>query len=234
MTESVPLLLKAATLIAVTAAAIWLTNMAWRWAWAGGWHLRHLPAEISHRRGIVHFEAGRYALAIRCFRRAAQWSPKVAATWAMLGQALHQAGRHPEALGPVRRALQLDPGLVSLWGTLGYSQLAIGANDEAVRSLETAMRTAPCFESALALAVARERIGAHADAEPACRRALELRPDDPDALLLLGHLLVKLSRPEEAHPIRAMLLAIAPDRAAKLEALLTGLVPPAGVSGGYQ
>ena len=153
----------------------------------------------------------------------------MAATWAMLGQALHQGDHHPEALEPLQRALQLDPGLVSLWGTLGYSQLATGATDQAVTSLEIAMQRAPCFESALALAVALQRKGELSEAEQACRRALALRRDDPDALLLLGQLLVKLSRPEEAHAVETTLLTIAADRAAELQALLKA-PPPAGAS----
>lgn len=127
--------------------------------------------------------------------------------------ALHRAGDLSGAETAYRAMLATDPADADALHLLGVVADARGEPAQAVELISQALRVrqSPRFHSNLGMALGH--LGRHEDAVAAYRRALDLRPDYPEALNNLGTSLDALNRPVEAVVAYRRALALRPDQA---------------------
>ena len=127
----------------------------------------------------------------------------VDAPWAddlnRLGVAYNALGRPDDARGQFRRALDVGP-TAEIWKNLGVIAVQAADLDEAVRAFREATREDPSYLPGWRLLGAALRPADTAGAIEAWRRAVDLAPDDVDALLDLTALLAEAGSPAEARP----------------------------------
>jgi tetratricopeptide (TPR) repeat protein len=134
-------------------------------------------------------------------RRAVQLQPKNAVAWDRLGVALQARGLvNNETEHAYRRAVELDPQFAVAYAHLGRALNKLGRRAEA----------APLYEQAATLAKDAPTLNLIADSlqaeqqwqnsEPILKRSLELDPRNPNALYMLGRMLVVFKRYQEAEP----------------------------------
>ena len=134
-------------------------------------------------------------------RRAVQLQPNNAVAWDRLGVALQARGLvNNETEHAYRRAVELDPQFAVAYAHLARALNKLGRRDEA----------APLYERAATLAKDTATLNLVADSlqaeqqwqnsEPILKRSLELDPRNPNALYLLGRMLVVFKRYQEAEP----------------------------------
>jgi|688.fasta_scaffold138369_3 Flp pilus assembly protein TadD len=128
--------------------------------------------------------------------------PRSAAVWSLLGVSASALGVHRDAVACQRRAASLDPEISVYWTKLaeaerrGGSKSGTGAVAEVYQA---AARQDPVNASAwLGSAEGFIREGEWQRAEDAARRAVALQSGSPRALRLLGYVLSRQGRNEEA------------------------------------
>ena len=115
------------------------------------------------------------------------------------GGLLGRMGRHAEAEQELRAAISADPGSVDAALHLGLSLLRRGRHADALQELERAQSLDPHRgDVAFHLGEAWYHGGQMERAQQNLMRASELAPDDPRAYKLLGRLLDRMGRTEEA------------------------------------
>jgi tetratricopeptide (TPR) repeat protein len=130
-----------------------------------------------------------------------------------LGDALMRAGRDEEAFRHLRAANARGPRADAL-RSLGALYLKHDRPDKALPELEQAVRLAPEeWEGWQLLALARRRESNWTEEAAALRRAVALRPDDPDLRLSLGEALLELGQLDAAEPELRSALAARPQSA---------------------
>ena len=145
--------------------------------------------------------AKRFADAEQFARRSIQIDPKNPVGWDRLGVALQARGlANSETEHSYRRAIELDPQFA-----VAYAHLARMLN-RANRGTEAA----PFYDKATELAKDPATLNLIADSlqgeqlwqqsETVLKRALELEPNNPTSLLLMGRLLVVYKKYQEAEP----------------------------------
>jgi Flp pilus assembly protein TadD len=129
------------------------------------------------------------------------------------GMTQHRAGRLAEAEATYRAMLGSDPNDADALHLLGVVEDAKGAPARAVELIGRALeiRASPRFLSNLGMALGH--LDRHEEALLAYQRALQLRPDYPEALNNLGTTLEALGRPAEALVCFQNALKLQPDRA---------------------
>lgn len=110
-------------------------------------------------------------------------------------------------------ALQRKPDAANALVGLGQVKLAEGDVAGAIDKLEAAGQRQDDFQVHLALGTARLRVGKHADAAKALRRALAFDPKNPDAQSALGQALLALGQLEEAEGMLSAAMQSRPDTA---------------------
>ncbi|MCS6915750.1 MAG: ATP-binding protein [Myxococcota bacterium] len=152
------------------------------------------------RRQVLCERGGGYACSVELFRRwVVERRPPVAILEELnpsiplaerlyrLSQDLAQSGDHEGAMVLLRQSLRQDPTHLAARLLLGSLLLAAGQAGEAVDVLEEAYQREPVEARELLLralrlwAEDRDQAGDDVQALAACRRALELAPDDPEA-----------------------------------------------------
>jgi tetratricopeptide (TPR) repeat protein len=134
-------------------------------------------------------------------RRAVQIQPNNAVAWDRLGVALQARGLvNNETEHAYRRAVELDPQFAVAYAHLGRALNKLGRRGEA----------APLYEQAATLAKDAPTLNLIADSlqaeqqwensGPILKRSLELDPRNPNALYMLGRMLVVFKRFQEAEP----------------------------------
>lgn len=134
-------------------------------------------------------------------RRSVQIDPKNAVGWDRLGVALQARGiLNSETEHSYRRAIELDPQFAAAYAHLARMLNRSGKQGEA----------APLYEKAIDLAKEPDTLNLIADSlqgeqlwpqsEPVLKRALELDPNNPTSLLLMGRFLIVYKRFQEAEP----------------------------------
>lgn len=171
--------------------------------------------------GLLLFRVGRVFQDRGDARRAVEWFDKALAADPgqpdirfSLGQALLSAGRPADAVPHLAaaRADGVEPELAT--GHLALAYAALGRRDEARRELAAlSPPRLPDASLAWALGRAAAQIEAFDLAEPFLRRAIAEAPDDVEALELLGIVLDRLGRDDEAVATLSRLVAMAPSRA---------------------
>ena len=142
---------------------------------------------------------GRHDEAERLFREAAARKPPSAEALFFLGHFLQGIGRPREAIPFLKRARRLRPGVGEIDLQLGFAYQDAGDNGQAEKLFRSATRSASDLSDAwLALGNLQALQDRHQDAAQSFRHALQVRPDDPAALINLGHSLHSLGFPDDA------------------------------------
>jgi tetratricopeptide (TPR) repeat protein len=145
--------------------------------------------------------AKRFADAETFARRSVQIDPKNAIGWDRLGVALQARGlANSETEHSYRRAIELDPQFAAAYAHLARVLNRIGKPAEAAPLYHKAIELAkdPATLNLIAESLQGEQLWPQS--EPVLKRALELDPQNPRSLLLMGRLLIVYRRFEEAEP----------------------------------
>lgn len=133
-------------------------------------------AEGHANLGDLLAAAGRWAEAAESYRTAVAGGPHERAGRG-LGVALAQSGRPGEAVPWLRATVAAAPADADAWHNLGTALLAAGDAPGADDALARAVAIRPTAQTHVALASARERLGAYGPAVDSIRAAVALRPD---------------------------------------------------------
>ncbi|HEY7643037.1 MAG TPA: sulfotransferase [Steroidobacteraceae bacterium] len=175
--------------------------------------LRCEAAPLHEDLGEIQALQRRFEAAVASFETALRLDPRLPLARKKLGQALGALGRGDEADAALEAWFEQDPGRLQV--AVALDHLAAGRKEEAIATLRKALRENPDNVDALhALAQAYwgddERVS---DIEALLRRATELAPALVSAWTLLGMLLHKEDRHEEAIGCYQRAIDIAPDNA---------------------
>jgi len=146
------------------------------------------PSSAAVRRdlAVLYGSLHQSDLALEQLREAVRLEPRDADFRYTLALALNDAGDLPQAIVELQEAVRLNPRHVGAWRNLGLAQAAkddlTGALESLVRA-ESIEATDPSIPYARATVLVR--LGRMPDARAAAARALELRPDYPEARELL-------------------------------------------------
>jgi tetratricopeptide (TPR) repeat protein len=202
--------LLALTALAVALLGVWAvtspTARRWRLARTSTETLR-AQAEARPGDAMLQLTLGRRLVregdavgAVVALQRAVEADGYSPESLAALGDALARAGRDEDAFRHLRAANARGPRPDAL-RSLGALYLKHDRPDKALPELEQAVRLAPdAWEGWQLLALARQRESNWTEVAAALRRAVALRPDDPDLRLALGEALVELGQLDAAEP----------------------------------
>jgi protein O-GlcNAc transferase len=152
--------------------------------------LLHDPnyAESLTNLGNVFTSIGKYNRAEECCRRAIKVAPTFAGAHCNLGSALLSLGRGGEAVAAYREALRLCPGLPEALINLSLVLQEPGYLVGVIDHYEDRLKKWPeDYQSHLRIAQALQAQDLWDDGRSRLMQALDIRPNAPDALLLLGH-----------------------------------------------
>ena len=152
-----------------------------------------------HDLGVLYLETGRWPEARMCFERACGLGLDLAIVHFHRGLAIELQGLETEAVAPYRRALELDPNLADAQARLGFLLVIQGRATEAQECFQRAVAIAPDSVPGR-LSQARLLFDADgiAEAELCLRQAIEFHPQSSELHCLLGNVLTRLGRFDEA------------------------------------
>ncbi len=178
-------------------------------------------------RGTVLARFGRHAEARQCLEAALAAEPASAAAHCNLGNVMRDSGNPAEALERFRRAVDLDPGMVEARIGLALALSDLGRDDEAREHGRQLSQDAPAspaariFEGTQCLDRDDTR-----GAAAAFREAIALQGSNADAHCLLGNVLMRQLRSQEAIDSFKRALAADPAHVRARWALVMAQVPP--------
>jgi tetratricopeptide (TPR) repeat protein len=143
-------------------------------------------APLHHALAVALSVAGKTAAAVEALQTACRLAPNEVEYRFKLGLALNEAGKLDEARAALEAAVKLDPKFAQAWYNLGLAHSALDKSELALESLvraESLDARSPQIPYARATILAR--LGRVGEARTAAQRALELRPDFPEAQQLL-------------------------------------------------
>jgi tetratricopeptide (TPR) repeat protein len=140
---------------------------------------------------------GRTQKAILLLERVVRHAPLHAGAWAFLADLYAGEEQFAAAQEAFNRAIAAKPDYAAAHSGLGRSLAALGRNKDALPSLETSIRLHPTASRYVLLADVQGSLGADSAAEESLRRALELEPDNEEAMLNLA-VLRREQDPQEA------------------------------------
>jgi predicted O-linked N-acetylglucosamine transferase (SPINDLY family) len=166
---------------------------------------------LAHR-GIALFQLKRIEEAIDAFSSALATRPNEARLLARRASALCLRWRYSEALTDCERALRLQPALAEARYAKLSAMMGLRRFDSVLAEVDALPRDAADDPQIVLLrANAQRHLGLASEAAAGYQRALESRPDFPDALLSLATLHVARRRYDHAAAAFERLLAVAPD-----------------------
>lgn len=166
-------------------------------------------------------QAGRLDEALGVLARAVVFAPNSAAAWANLGAARQGNGETEAAMSAYTKALAIDAGLAEVAHNLGVLALAQGDPATALVHFEQALAAQPeqlQFIASRGVALLGLRRPAQ-EVEAVARQLLARAPRLPMGFALMGKLLQKLGRFDDAAKWLAQALSLAPGDASCLAAL---------------
>jgi tetratricopeptide (TPR) repeat protein len=149
------------------------------------------PSSAAIRRdlAVLYGSLEQSSLALEQLREAVRLEPREADYRYTLALALNDAGDLPQAIAELQEAVRLNPRHVGAWRNLG---LALAAKEDLTGALESLVRAESIDPNDPGIPYARAtvlvRLGRTPDARAAAARALELRPDYPEARELIQNL----------------------------------------------
>lgn len=175
--------------------------------------------------GYLLAKLGRYEEAEKGYRAAIKAFSDYVVAYVNLGHLFCDWGRFEEAEKECRAALDINPGYDEAHITLGYALANLRRYEEAEKEYRTAIRIKPACVKAYtnlgwifcAQGRNEESNGKHDEAKSffhkaktEYRRALQVNPEEEDALVGLGIVLEKLNRDNEAEDCYKKIIAINP------------------------
>jgi len=177
-------------------------------------------AELHNNRGAMLQQLRKHSEALACYDKAIALKPDYANAHFNRGFTLEKLGRREEAVASYDRAIALKPDHVGAYNNRGVILQALRRYDDAHASYTRAIAAGPNnFEAYNNLGIVLLNKGNITQAGKMFRKALELKPDFPDALFNLTTLCKYSSADNpEAASIRALLArpGISPDDQAHL------------------
>ncbi len=149
--------------------------------------------------GVALAQSGRHEEALGAFDVSLMFEPNQTAARINKAGTLISTGRYVDAVSELRAALERDPRSVVAQANLAMAYAGLGQADQAIRAGQAAIELAP--QSAYLRVIVGgllNRSGRFADAEQQLVRAVQLAPDNPDALFQLGVARHSLGKRDEA------------------------------------
>lgn len=166
------------------------------------------PYRLALAAGVMVRTIGS-AKAVELLERAIELAPNDVSARFQLGVVSADAGQMDEARRQFERCTVLSPGFSDGWARLSALQAQLGEAAAADRTLATGLQHCP-ESPALHLMKARnlEKAGRPEEAIPEFKASIRYRPNEPDAYIELGNLLMGLGRVDEGvEQIRGALVA---------------------------
>ena len=168
-------------------------------------------ADAHYNLAGVEARRKRWEVAVEHYRLAVRQQPGNVQYLVNLARSLTGMGRGEEARDFLRRALAIDPGSAVAYTNLGAAELFLRNPQAALAAYEEAVRLEPDnADHHRNLGVARHQAGDRG-AAGSFRRALALRPGDPDLLDGLGLALLDAGEAAGALPALRQTVATRPD-----------------------
>jgi protein O-GlcNAc transferase len=165
-----------------------------------------------HLLGVIYFQRGNHAAAVRQIDAALKLNPNVAPAHNNRGNALQGLGRPDEALESYDRAIALEPDYADAFNNRGNALQQLKRPDEAVASYDKALGLRPDYAEAFNnRGNALQQLKRFEEALESYARTLALRPDYVEALINRGNALQQLERFDEALASYDQALALRPD-----------------------
>lgn len=152
--------------------------------------------------------------AVRAYDRALRLDSRFAECWSNLAAALNESGQQEAGLRAAARALELSPDLAQAHNHIGDIRLQQARYDDAVESYLQAASLSPGSTVALInLAKAYRDRDEPEEALTALRRVLDIEPENPEAMHVMGVLLEQMGDREGAAEQFKTAIRIAPEMA---------------------
>lgn len=152
--------------------------------------------------------------AIRAYDRALRLDSRFAECWSNLAAALNESGQHEAGLRAAARALELSPDLAQAHNHIGDIRLQQARYDDAVKSYRQAASLSPGSTVALInLAKAYRDRDEPEEALATLRRVLDIEPENPEAIHVMGVLLEQMGDRKGAAEQFKSAIRIAPEMA---------------------
>jgi tetratricopeptide (TPR) repeat protein len=165
-----------------------------------------------HGQGVICYRKGDLSGAESWIRRALSVVPQSAMAHNNLGTVYFSSGRLELAMESYRTALSITPNFVDARSNLAAALTQLGHLPEARKHYEAILRTAPDHADANNnLGAVLQRMGL--DGVAYFERAVQLRPDFPDALINWGTALLSRENAEQAIELLRRAVRLRPDRA---------------------
>ncbi len=130
---------------------------------------------------------GRTQEAIRLLESVVRQAPLHAGAWAFLADLYAGEEQFAAAEEAFNRAIAAKPDYAAAYSGLGRSLAALGRNRDALSAFEASIRLHPTASRYVLLADVQGSLEANSAAEQSLRRALELEPDNEEAMLKGAH-----------------------------------------------
>jgi len=198
----------------LTGAVIWLVAVLLAGCATGKAQVKRLQARAAYERGLKDLEEGRTALGLSALQEAVALEPGVALYHNALGVVYLNLKRQPEALDALKRAVDLDETYGEALQNLGVAYAEGGKWEEAVRTYKKALAL-PAYGNADGtyhnLGWAYYNLNRLQEAEETFGLVLKLQPNMASAHYLLGLVLLKAARRDEAKAEFRRARELAPD-----------------------
>jgi Flp pilus assembly protein TadD len=138
--------------------------------------------EAAYNLGLTFQEMGQVEQALACYRQAVRIKPDFAMAWGNLGVACRDAGQIQEAVDCFHQVLRFRPGAPDALNNLGNALRAQLDHAQAIACFREALRHSPAdAQIHVNFGNAWRESGNPAEAANSLHRAIELRPDLPEA-----------------------------------------------------
>ena len=162
--------------------------------------------------GVVSASIGSYEEAIESYKRALKINPNYFEVYNNLGVALNDSKKPKDAISYLRKALKINPHYPEAYNNLGNALKEIEKLDQAIESYENAIKLNPKFidpYTNLAIVFASKK-NENEKAEYYFKKALEISPENSEALKYFSDFLVSIQRYSEAKALLEKCLILVP------------------------
>jgi Tfp pilus assembly protein PilF len=176
--------------------------------------VKRLQAQAAYERGLKDLEDGRMSLGLAALQEAVALEPNTALYHNALGVVYLNLKRQPQALEELKRAIELDGNYGEALHNLGVAYAEDGKWEDAVRMYKKAL-SLPAYGNTEGtyhnLGWAYYNLSRLKEAEETFRFVLRLEPNTVSAHYLLGLVLLKAERRDEAKAEFRRARELAPD-----------------------
>ena len=164
--------------------------------------------------GGAHLGLGRFAEAVKCFRKVTQLNPRYPEGHNNLGSALMALGKYKESLKCFKNAVLLKSDYPDAYYNIGVAYQGLGKLNSAIAAYKKSLSLNPNnWEVNGNLGLAYKETGAWIESVAAYEKALAINPNNPELIYNLGNVLQDQGKQEEAIEAYNKAIAIKPDYA---------------------